>query len=213
MFQIVLLENNTKIKVLHSYSRLYDANYRFNLLARKTTSMPKKYTYRDKKLTETNYRILLMKKRELGEKSITIRDDYGKVLDELMSDPDWIILNESKYEIEEQFSVTGANRKLNSDEIIKYVILPKLSESNIKQVFMLNNRIIIEGNLFNMITCKSIDETIRLYNVIRVYCFDNKIKNIVFFGSVQKVDKKMWYKKIHNLTGISYNRLYRKITR
>jgi hypothetical protein len=213
MFQIVLLENNKKIKVLHTYSRLYDANYRFNLLARKSTSMPKKVMYKDKTLTQVSYRILLMKHREKDEKSITIRDEYGKVLDDLMSDSDWIILSESIYNIEEQFNVTGANRKLTSDEIIKYVILPKLSESNTKQVLILNNRLIVEGDLFNLITCKSNDEAIRLYNIIRIYCFDNKIKNIMFFGSVQNVDKRSWYKKIHNLTGISYNRLYRKITR
>jgi hypothetical protein len=213
MFQIVLLENNKKIKVLHTYSRLYDANYRFNLLARKSTSMPKKIMYKDKTLTQVNYRILLMKHREKDEKSITIRDEYGKVLDDLMSDGEWIILSESIYNVEEQFNVTGANRKLTSDEIIKYVILPKLSESNTKQVLILNNRLIVEGDLFNLITCKSNDEAIRLYNIIRIYCFDNKVKNIMFFGSVQNVDKRSWYKKIHNLTGISYNRLYRKITR
>jgi len=213
MFQIVLLENNKKIKVLHTYSRIYDANYRFNLLGHRKVSMPKKYIYKDKKLTETNYRILLLKKREENEKSITIRDDYGKILHDLMDDPNWVILSELNYQVDEQFSVTGANRKLNGDEIIKYVVLPKLSESNTKQILMLHNRVIVEGDSLNMITCKSDDESIRLYNFIRVYCFENKIKNIVFFGSIPKEDKNIWYKKIHKLTGISYNRLYRRMTR
>jgi len=213
MFQIVLYENYKKIKVLHTYSRLYDANNRLKILNNKETFLPKKFIYRDKKLTEVNYKVFLFKKKEEGDKSILIRDSFGKIITESLESDEWVVIDEANYQIEEQFNVTGANRKLNASEILNHVLLPKLSTKNTKQVFMLNNKIVIEGDYLHMVTCKNLDECIRLYNKIRKYCFDSKIKDVLFFGSIQKVDRKVWYKKIHVITGISYNRLYRDSSR
>lgn len=213
MYQIVLLENGKKIKVLYTYTRLYDANYRMGVLKNKKVSMPKKFIYRDKTLEDVSYSIVLQKKREEDDKSVPIRDEYGRLMGDLMDDPEWVVLDKEPYQLEEQFNVTGANRKLSAIEIINNVLLPNLSEKNIKQVVILNNKIVIEGMNLYMITCKTVEESIRLYNKLRTYSFDNNVVNIIFFGSVQKSDKSSWYKKIHDVTGVSYNRLYRKSSR
>lgn len=213
MYQIILTENDKKVKTLYTYSREYDALYRFTNVSNKQVTFPKKQVYKEKVLTEVNYHILLLKKRNDGDHSITLRDKYGKLLDSFMEDPNWVVLGRSEYQIEEQFSVTGANRKLNLNEIISYVLLSKLSEKNPKQVLMLHNKIIIEGLTLNMVTCKDEDEAIRLYNSLRLYTFENKTKHVIFFGSIQKPDRKQWYKKIHEITGVGYNRLYRKSSR
>lgn len=198
---------------MYSYTREHDALYRFTNISKKTVHLQKKQVYKNKKLTDIFYHILLLKKRVEGDKSIVVRDRYGKLLESFMEDPHWVVLGRSEYNIEEQFSVTGANRKLNLMEIIKYVLLPKLSADNPKQIVMLNNKIVIEGININMVTCKDINETIRLYNEIRVYCFENKVQNVIFFGSVPKEGKRVWYKKLHEATGTDYNRLYRKGSR
>lgn len=213
MFQIVLYENYKKIKVLHTYTRLYDANNRLKILNNKEPFLSKKFIYRDKKLTEVNYKVFLFKKKEEGDKSILIRDNFGKIITESLESNEWVVIDEANYQIEEQFNVTGANRKLTALEILNHVLLPNLSTKNTKQVCMLNNKIVIEGEFLHMVTCKNLDECVRLYNKIRKYCFDFKIKDVLFFGSIQKVDRKVWYKKIHNITGISYNRLYRNCSR
>lgn len=213
MYQIILTENNKKIKTLYNYSREHDALYRFTNIVKKEIFLPKKQVYKNKVLTEVFYHILLLKKRTEGDKSVTLRDKYGKLLESFMEDPEWVVLGRLEFNIEEQFSVTGANRKLNLHEIIRYVLLPKISESNPKQVVMINNKIVIEGINLNMITCKDINETIRVYNKLREHCFENKTQNIIFFGSVQKTDRKVWYKKIHESTNIDLNRLYRKSSR
>lgn len=213
MYEIILTENDKKLKTLYQYGREHDALYRFTNLGKKKIFFPKKKVYKDKVLVDVVYNIVLLKKRSDGDKSIIIRDRYGKLLESFMEDPEWIVMGRSEYDIEELFFVTGANRKLNLNEILKYVLLPKISEKNPKQILILNNKIIIEGITLNMITCKNIDEAIRLYNNIRVYCFDNKTNNVVFFGSIPKDSRKVWYKNIHKLTDISYNRLYRKSSR
>lgn len=213
MYQIILTENNKKVKTLYSYTREHDALYRFTNISKKQTRFPKKQVYKNKILTEVFYHVLLIKKRNVGDKSIIVRDNYGKLLESFMEDPDWTVLGSSEYNIEEQFSVTGANRKLDLNEIINYVLLPKISEKNPKQILTLNNKVVIEGVTLNLVTCKNINETTRLYNKLRSYCYENKISNIIFFGSIPKTDKKVWYKKIHDITGIGYNRLYRKSSR
>jgi hypothetical protein len=213
MYQIVLTENRVKIKVLHTYSREYDALYRFNKIESSKSFMPKQTVYKDKKLVDVKYEVLLLKQYEEGDINISIKDGYGRNITVETNDGDWTVLGKVDYEIEEQFNVTGANRKLNGKEILDHVLLSNIQENNPKQVVILNNKVVIEGlNLF-MVTCKNVHEATRLYNKLRVYCYDNNIGHVIFFGIVPKPNKKLWYKKIHERTGTSYNRLYRSSSR
>jgi hypothetical protein len=213
MYQIVLTENRNKIKVLHTYSREYDVNYRFEKLKSQEGFFPKTKVYKDKKLVDVNYEILLLKKREESDQNRIIKNDLGKFVEETVDDLDWIIIDAAVYLMEENFSVSGANRKLTAKEIIDYIVMSNQQKTNPKQILMLNNKLVIEGLELQLITCKDIEETIRLYNKIRSYCFDKKITDIIFFGSVPKENRKVWYKKINERLGIGYNRLYRSSSR
>jgi hypothetical protein len=213
MYQIVLTENRKKIKVLYNYSRESDVNYRFEKLKSQGIFFPKTKIYRDKVLVDVNYEILLLKKRGEEDVNRVIKNDLGKFVEETVDDDNWIITDVAPYLIEETFNVSSANRKLTAKEIVDYVVVPNKNKKSPKQVLMLNNKIVVEGLELNLITCKDIDETIRLYNKIRTYCFDNKIGDILFFGSIPKENRKVWYKKIHDRTGVGYNRLYRSNSR
>ena len=197
----------------HSYSREYDANYRFEKLKSQETFFPKTKVYKEKKLVDVIYEILLLKKREDGDSNRIIKNELGKFVEETVDDDEWVIVDTAHYQIEENFNVSDANRKLTAKEIIDYVVITNKQKKTPKQVLMLNNKIVIEGLDLYMVTCKNINETIRLYNKIRTYCFDNNIGDIIFFGSVPKENRKVWYKKIHDRTGIGYNRLYRSNSR
>jgi hypothetical protein len=175
--------------------------------------MPKQTVYKNKELVDVSYEVLLLKKYEEGDQNISIKDSYGRNIQVNTDDGNWTVMGKIDYNIEEQFNVTGANRKLNGKEILDHVLLNHVGDSNPKQVVILNNKVVIEGiNLF-MVTCKNVTEATRLYNKLRVHCFDNNIGHIVFFGTVPKHNKKLWYKKIHERTGTSYNRLYRSSSR
>ena len=213
MYQIVLTENRKKIKVLYSYSRESDVNYRFEKLKSQDIFFPKSKIYRDKKLVDVDYEILLLKKRTEEDNNRVIKNELGKFVEETVDDDEWVIVDASPYLIDETFNISGANRKLTAKEIIDYVVIPNKQKKAPKQVLMLNNKIVVEGLELYMVTCKDIDETIRIYNKIRTYCFDNKIVDIIFFGSIPKENRKVWYKKIHERTGIGYNRLYRSNSR
>lgn len=213
MYQIVLTENRKKIKVLHNYSRESDVNYRFEKLKSQGIFFPKTKIYRNKKLVDVDYEILLLKKRNEGDVNRTIKNELGKFVEETVDDNEWVIINSSPYYMEEVFNVSGSNRKLTAKEVVDYVVLPNKQKKVPKQVLMINNKIVVEGLNLYLVTCKDIEETIRLYNKIRTYCYDNKIGDIIFFGSVPKENRKTWYKKIHERTGVDYNRLYRSNSR
>ncbi len=140
-------------------------------------------------------------------------DTFIKHSEEVVDDDEWVIVQTSYYPVEETFNVSGANRKLTAKEIIDNVVITNKQKKAPKQVLMLNNKVVVEGLELFIITCKDVDEAIRLYNKIRTYCFDNKIVDIIFFGSIPKDNRKTWYKKIHERTGIGYNRLYRSSSR
>lgn len=213
MYQIILTENRKKIKVLYTYSRESDVNYRFDKLKSQEFFFPKTKIYKNKKLIDVNYEIILIKKRNDLDNNRIIKNDIGKFVEETLDDDEWIIVDTYNYIIEENFNVSGSNRKLTAKEIVDYVVLPKTQKKSPKQLLMLNNKLIVEGLELYLVTCKDIDETIRLYNKIRTYCFDNKITDIIFFGSIDKASRKVWYKKIHDRLGIGYNRLYRSNSR
>jgi hypothetical protein len=175
--------------------------------------MPKESVYKDKKLVDVRYEVLLLKQFEVGDVNASIQDIYGRNVQIQTDDGEWTVIGKTDYDIEEQFNVTGANRKLNGKEILDHVLLNKVADSNPKQVVILNNKVVIEGlNLF-MVTCKNVREATRLYNKLRIHCYDNSVGHVVFFGTVPKTNKKLWYKKIHDRTGTSYNRLYRSSSR
>ena len=134
MYKLVLYENNNRLKVLYNYTRVKDAKYRFDLLTSKSSSLKKEIIYKDKELVNVSYKLFLTKKREENDKSISVRDEYGKLLEDVVNDPNEVVVDVSDYEIEEQYSVTGANRKLSAYEILNSVLLNKLSERNTKQV-------------------------------------------------------------------------------
>ena len=213
MYQIVLTENRVKVKVLHEYSRRRDALYRFNKINSTKAFMPKETVYKDKKLIKVTYEILLIKQKEPGEENTTIVDEFGRNKQIKTDLGDWVVLDKIPFDIEEQFNVTGANRKLNAKEILEHVLLNNIQEANPKQIVILNNKVVIEGLGLYMVTCKNVQEATRLYNLLRVHCYDNSVGHVIFFGTVPKDNKKVWYKKIHERTGVSYNRLYRSSSR
>ena len=72
MYELVLCENNKKIKVLFTYQRRHDALYRFKVLSNEKISLKKEVIYKEKKLTKVKYKVLLYKRKEEDEKVLQL---------------------------------------------------------------------------------------------------------------------------------------------
>lgn len=213
MYKIILTENRVKTKELFNYIRERDVIYRVNKIRENDVFISKNNVYKGKKLTNIKYEVLIIKERVEGEDLTKVRSKLGLNHDININDPDWVVLGKLDYHIEELYTVSGANRKLSGMEILNHIILNNLTENNIKQVLMLNNKVVIEGLSINVVTCKDKKEASRLYNKLRLHVYDNNISGVIFFGSITKSNKSEWYKRIHKITGIGYNRLYRSSSR
>lgn len=213
MYKIILTENKIKTKELFTYIRERDVLFRVNKIKENEVFIEKKSVYKGKELRNIKYELLVVKKRVEGESLSKVKSKLGLVRDVEIDDPDWVVIGKIDYHIEELYKVSGANRKLSGLEILNHIILNNLTENNIKQVLILNNKLIIEGLSINMVTCKNNYEANRLYNKIRLHIYDNNIGGVIFFGSISKPDKSVWYNKLNKITGVSYNRLYRSKSR
>jgi hypothetical protein len=215
MFQLILVENKKKIKTLYKSPNFDSIDIKFNEFKSEKVDFPKKFIYKtDKKvLIPTVYEILLIKPKNysVDEKKVNKRMVF--VGDITSDDNEWDIVDRSVVFFEEIFMVTGANRKLNTKEIIDNIIVTRKNNHEVKQVLIMQNKLIVEGLSLHMIICKNEFDAKRLYSYLRTYCYEHKIKWVGFFGSLSRSSRKEWYKKIHKLTGVGYDRLYRKLSR
>jgi hypothetical protein len=213
MFKIVLTENNRKISVLHIFKRERDANNKFQKLKSQAVLFPKTKSYKGKKLEDIRYEIVLLKKKEEIDENKFIKNELGKFVEMVTDDPEWVVVDFAVYNMEETFSVVNVNRKLTAKEIIDNLVIVRKEKKNPKQVLILKNKIIIESLELFLVICKNSEQALKLYNKIRLYCYDNKISDILFFGIVDKISSRVWYKTLHKRLKINYNRLYRSSSR
>lgn len=213
MFRIVLTENNRKISVLYTFKRQRDANNKFKSLKSQVALFPKNKCYKGKNLEDVKYEIILLKKREETDENKVLKNELGKFVEMVSDDPEWLIIDFAPYSLEETFTVVNVNRKLTAKEILDNLVTVRKEKKNPKQVLILKNKLIIESLELFLVVCKNYEQCLKLYNKIRVYCYDNKITDILFFGTVDKISSKVWYKRLNKRLKISYNRLYRSSSR
>jgi hypothetical protein len=105
----------------------------------------------------------------------------------------------------EVFRIYGLPGKYEYDDLIALIKKTKdiISMSTIQNILILD----LEGKPF-LVILKNVEDAERLYRVIR----SENLKNILCFGKMSKVNRKVFYKKISSL-GIPVNMFYTKSTR
>jgi len=210
---LMIMQNKKKHKVIFRSYKKDPIVEKFNQVKEYKPFYPKETMWKDrntnKKLVKVKMECLLLRKRIFWGDKFLVGMKSVKI-----DDPEWVPIDKCDYYEEEEFIVTGANRKMTAEEIYENLIIKGLSDYSFKQILILNNKLIIEGDQLNVVICKTTEECVRLYNFYRVLCDKEKIKKIAFLGSLRSpVNRTEWYTKIHEETKIPLNRLYRKWTR
>ena len=127
----------------------------------------------------------------------------------------WTILHKVEYFYEEKFTVFGYDKRMETKEIIKLILLRRHKGILLKQVNYVVNKVLIhQDGEFDIITCKTKSDAKKLYTTLRnFYESNDKMKNILFTGLVSKRNRTELYKKIVDKTGWSINKVYRSSTR
>ena len=139
----------------------------------------------------------------------------GRNIESNVKSDKWTILSKDEYFYEEKFTVFGYDKRLETKEIIKLILLRRHKGILLKQVNYVVNKVLIhQDGGFDIVVCKTKSDAKKLYKILQeFYESNNRIKNILFTGLVSKRNRTELYKKIVEKTGWTINKVYRSSTR
>lgn len=189
----------------------------------KNVRFPVKYisSRGEKTFTTADYRLMLIKKKEHCDNvSGKMKNEYGKYVDCITDNENWVFVDELPYDVEETFWVYGYNPKRQRknfqfifDELVKFNQNDKYS---IKQIAIYKNKLLISSiSNFDMVICKNHQDSVRLYNEIYTESTRNKLKYVTFSGDITKhtISFDIWYEKIKKLTHWTKRKINKNTTR
>lgn len=194
-YKIVITSNRKQIEYVDKYSSLEKAINAFEALkdSNKDIIFPVKFL-NSKTMKEANYEILLLEKTDGTKQSTKLHNSYGKLVDNIIiNNTRWIIFNKTEKLMEETFWVYGYHPKLQRKTFIwifNNILLNNIENKlDILRIILFKNKIIVkkDNNDIEIIICKNESDSIRFYNLLESYCKYEKIKQIFFIGSANKL--------------------------
>ena len=175
----------------------------------------------EKTFTKADYRLILIKKRSPGDNPVgKVRNEYGKYIDCITDNDDWVFIEDYPYSVEETFWVYGYNPKCQRktfDFIINELVLPHSNDKySLKQVVVFKNKLLISSiDKLDMVICKNHMDSVRLYNEIALVADKKKMKYVTFAGDINKKTTSfdIWYNKIEKLTNWTWRKINKNTTR
>lgn len=150
------------------------------------------------------YEIILIQKGDhISDNTTFLRDNDGKFIEHCIVDDDtYKIIAKDKWFIPETYNVYGYDPRRDRktfDFILNEILLKDIGWDNIKRVFYYGRRVFIQRDTdFDMITCKSQDEALRLYNTLEKYA-DSEFA--LFTGVLTPYSANINFQNIQEKTG------------
>ena len=218
-YKIVATSNKKQIAYINKYSSLEKAVEALHELKKENDNIifPVKFL-NSKTLKNANYEYLLLEKNLNNKSGNKLHNNYGKLIDNIIiNNTNWIIYDKIEKLVEETFWVYGFHPKLQRKTFIwiyNNVLLKNITNSiDILRVIQFKNKIIVknDNNEIDIIICKNEPDSIRFYNLLEEYCHKDKINQIFFIGSANKIST--FRKSVINDIMAKTNWSLKKITR
>lgn len=192
-YKIVACKNGKQIKYIDRFITLDDAYIKINELLAQPVIFPKKIEHR-KKFTTANFEYLILE-HKTGETSY-LRNEYGKLVEQVTNSEKWSVLDKFPYEVEETFWVWGFNN--NTDRktfqwIYDNILVGTIKNAyDIRRIVLFKNKIIFmhDDDFIDIIFTKSEGEAIRFYNKLEEFIERDKVKQVFFIGSFNALGDK-----------------------
>lgn len=215
-YRVVLLSNGEYKKTLYRCKTRESAFIKFHKLKKaNNVYFPKKYL-NTKKIKPVKFQICVTKPTEDTDTFRLLRDDYGKVYVEKPLG-DWTILHSDSYEVEEKFWIFGHDSKKNRPtikEIVKKLMVNAYSAKLVKQVIVVNNKLVIYNETdFDLVLCKNTEDAQRLHHTLYKIAKKYRYKHLMFMGTASKYMISVMYDLIVQKTGWTYQKVRRMTTR
>lgn len=156
---------------------------------------------------KVEYELGLLSVVDESQLALFKQDDFGRNVKIEIVDSDYKIIKIEKYNLEEKIFDWKKNKRISFDELLKY-----FSEKELKNVFTVNNKLIIQKDeKINVFSLKNNEESKRLLDVLQEYMIGQKRSDSIFVKDVDTIHRKYLY-SILEKNGINKKRLYRQST-
>lgn len=216
-YKVILTINGKIIKTMYSSNNRRETFSAFNEIKSNNNVLFERKYVNCGKIIKANYKIHVVKKTEDSDLFRVLRDSVGKSYIEKPIG-DWTVLDAEDYRIEETFWIYGENmrgkERPNISEIVKRLMIGVADKRNLKEVIVIHNKLLIYNeDQFDMVICKNIYDSQRLHHALASICLKNKYNNILFRGTVKKLDIRDFYQFIKENTGWPIEKIKRTTTR
>jgi hypothetical protein len=215
LYKIIITKDGKHKKLIYEGRDNKHAKKKYFTLKDKNKVLLPKKTNAYKKTKPVTYELLLLKEKEESDPKFYSRDSLGRNIEVNVKSDTWTILHKDEYFYEEKFTVFGYDKRMDTKEIIKLILLRRHKGILLKQVNYVVNKVLIhQDGDFDIIVCKTKSDAKRLYNTLqKFYDSNNKLKNVLFTGLVSKRNRTGLYKRVVEKTGWTLNRTYRSSSR
>lgn len=186
---IVLFCNKKRKKLIHKSARRSTISEIWQEL--KTQKKPPYVKSNSgKKRTSTNYELALIYPKTRWSTKTYVKDDLGRNEEVILSNEKERVKEIIPYWIEELIYDFDTKKRIRYHEMMNYIDTIK----DISQIFTLNNKIFVQvDNYVRMFGNKNIDDSIRLFNIIREDLLKRKRGNFIFVKDVTTHQRTMLY--------------------
>jgi len=205
-YLVVLFKNKEKKKIINKFKTYERANAFYKKLMDENKSVI--FETRVENARPSEYELCLLQKNDNNFDKLFVRDDLGRQLLVNLDDPDYKIIQVSKYKVPEKiFDVTN-NVKITTEEFIK----KHLPKNNIKLISRLNNKVVVQNdNDVKLFSLKDEDESRRFLESLNDYLIELGRGDSIIVIETSKPQKKYLYDILSEM-GISKQSLYRRST-
>jgi hypothetical protein len=138
-----------------------------------------------------------------------LRNEYGKLVEQVLNVDGWVVLDKFRYKIEETFWVFGYDNRSDRKtfswiyENLVYNVVEYIYDY--KRILTYKNKVVIkhDNGHIDLIFTKSPSDAIRFYNKLEEWAKKDKIKQILFIGDYSSISEKRrkLEDELVNLTG------------
>mgnify|MGYP003968511431 FL=1 len=185
-YKIVLFKNGEKCKTFFSSNSKKSILSKYNkLIVEKKPKLVTEYISRKKVMFE-----LSIITTETSNESIFVKDDMGRTKEVSLGGSNYSIIKLLPYWKEEFIYDHQNTNKIPFNHLIR----DYLPVDNFKQVFTLNNKLIIQQeNIFNLFSLKNITDANRLLRIIELELLDSGRYDCLFVSDTSTVQRKQLY--------------------
>lgn len=196
-YKIIACRNGRQTDYIGKYTSTEDAYEALKALKAESDKVifPTEIHHRQT-LKNAVYEYLLLERKNEDTENAFLRNEYGKLIEHKTTSDVWAIVDKMEYNVEEHFWVWGYNNRSDRKDfqwIYDNILLSKIeTEYDMIRVILFKNKIIIkdDDNNIDLILCKTMSDAIKFYNKLEEFAKRDKLKQIIFLGSYNKLSEK-----------------------